>query len=103
MTRWALDTTGLSDRERETLADKRLYVEVGLAPVQCATCGVEVGVKKNSQRHTSIQWTAAAVQRCPEFAAGTGDHSGGLSLGCERLRASIDEAVHNGTLVVPDA
>jgi hypothetical protein len=103
MSAWAAEATGLNDRERETLADKRLYVEVGLVPVQCATCGVEVGVKKNSSRHTSIQWTGAAVRQCQEFAAGTGERSGGLQLGCERLRASIEAAVDAGRLVVPDA
>jgi hypothetical protein len=103
MTRWAVEAEGLTDRERETLADKRLYVEVGLVQVRCAACGVEVGVKKNSSRHTSIQWTASAMRGCQEFAAGVGDRSGGLPLGCERLRASIEDAVADGRLVVPDA
>jgi hypothetical protein len=87
----------------ETLADKRLYTEVGLVPVSCAACGAEVGVKKNSSRHTSIQWTSAAVRSCQEFAAGTGEACGGLPLGCARLRASIDAAVADGSLLVPDA
>jgi hypothetical protein len=95
--------TAVRGLRAETLADKRLYTEVGLMPVQCRTCGVEVGVKKNSRRHTSIQWTTAAVRGCAEFAAGTGDRSGGLPLGCARLRDSIDAAVADGTLVVPDA
>jgi hypothetical protein len=103
MTRWAVDAAGLSERERETLADKRLYVEVGLVPVRCEACGVEVAVKKNSRRHTSIQWTSAAVERCQDFAAGTGDHSGGLPLGCAKLKASIEAAVADGSLLVPDA
>ncbi|MGN6606337.1 MAG: hypothetical protein ACTHMS_04920 [Jatrophihabitans sp.] len=87
----------------DTVADIRLYTEVGLVPVQCAACGVEVGVKKNSRRHTSIQWTASAVRQCREFAAGVGDTSGGLQLGCGRLRESIAAAVADGTIVVPDA
>jgi hypothetical protein len=87
----------------ETDADKRLYTEVGLAPVSCTECGAEVGVKKNSARHTSIQWSAAAVRSCIELAAGAGDTSGGVPLGCARLRGSIEAAVADGSLVVPDA
>ncbi len=55
-----------SERERETAADKRLYLEIGYTPVACAACGVEVAVKKNSRKHTSVQWTRAAVAACPE-------------------------------------
>ena len=102
MTRWALDSSTLTDRERETLADKRLYVEVGLVPVACKACGAEVGVKKNSRKHTSIQWSAAAVASCEEFAAGIGDTSGGLPLGCSKLKATIEQAVADGSIVVAD-
>ena len=91
------------DVRAETLADKRLYTEVGLAPVACAACGAEVGVKKNSRRHTSVQWTSAAVRACHELAAGAGERCGGVLLGCARLRESIDTAVADGSLVVPDA
>jgi hypothetical protein len=91
------------DVHAETLADKRLYTEVGLAPVACGACGAEVGVRKNSTRHTSIQWTSAAVRACHEFAAGAGERCGGVPLGCARLRESIDAAVADGVLVVPDA
>jgi len=102
MTRWALDSSVLTDRERETFADKRLYVEVGLVPVACNACGAEVGVKKNSRRHTSIQWSAAAVAACPEFATGAGEKCGGLPLGCSKLKATIDAGVEDGTIVVAD-
>jgi hypothetical protein len=87
----------------EALADQRLYTEVGLVPVTCAACGGEVGVKKNSQQHTSIQWTAAATRMCHEFARGVGESCGALPLGCDRLRESIDAAIADGSLVVPDA
>ena len=92
----------MSAVREETLADMRLYVEVGLAPVTCTACGVEVGVKKNSRKHTSVQWTAAAVAQCQEFASYAGERSGGLPLGCSRLKASIEAAVEDGSLVVPD-
>jgi hypothetical protein len=94
----------LSDRQRETEADKRLYVEIGLNPVRCESCGVEVAVKKNSQKHTSVQWNAAAMAGCEEFreAVAAGKDSA-LILGCGRLKDSIDAAVRDGRLVVPDA
>lgn len=77
----------------ETAADKRLYVEIGLVPVRCGTCGVEVGVKKNSAKHTSVQWTAAAMRGCTQYAT---------TPGCARLRESIEAAVRDGRVPVPD-
>jgi hypothetical protein len=91
-THWAADTPELTERERDTAADKRLYVEIGLAPVQCRTCGVEVGVKKNSRKHTSVQWTAAAMAGCTCYA----------NFGCPRLKETIEAAVRDGVVVVPD-
>ena len=100
--RWAAGGTAASARELETAADKRLYVEVGMVPVACQHCGTEVLVKKNSTKHTSVQWHSDPVASCPEFAAAVG--SGVLSaqyLGCPRLKASIVDAVVAGELVVP--
>lgn len=90
----------LTDRERETAADKRLYTELGLNPITCQTCGVEVAVKKNSQRHTSVQWTAQAVAGCHELGA-IDPASSTLRLGCSKLKASIEAAVRDGIVVVP--
>jgi hypothetical protein len=91
--------SAVTDRAQETAADKRLYVEIGLVPVACETCGVEVNVKKNSRKHTSVQWTATAMAGCRNFdAVGTL----GVSLGCPRLRESIEAAVDDGRVVVPD-
>jgi hypothetical protein len=94
--------TAQSERERETEADKRLYVEIGLVPVTCQACGVEVAVKKNSQKHTSVQWNAAAMAGCQEF-ADADPSATALMLGCGRLKASIDAAVREGIVPVPDA
>jgi hypothetical protein len=88
---------------RETVADMRLYVEIGLTPVTCAECGVEAMVKKNSQKHTSVQWTPEGVAQCPEIRAARAADPGALVLGCVKLRASIEDAVRAGQLVVPDA
>ena len=85
-----------------TAADMRLYLEVGLAPVTCRACGVETLVKKNSRKHTSVQWTAQAVATCPEIAAARAADPDALVLGCAQLKASIDAAAVAGQLVVPD-
>ena len=90
----------LTSRQLETEADKRLYTELGLTSITCQTCGVEVAVKKNSQRHTSVQWTAEAVAGCEELGA-LEQASSALRLGCSKLKASIDAAVRDGVVVVP--
>lgn len=95
--------SGVEARRRETAADIRLYVEIGLAPVRCLTCGVEALVKKNSRKHTSVQWPAAGAATCPEISAARAADPGALVLGCSRLRASIEDAVRSGDVVVPDA
>ena len=96
-------TPALSERERETAADKRLYVEIGLIPVVCQACGVEVAVKKNSRKHTSVQWNATAMAGCLELADGVVEsETKALRLGCGRLKESIDVAVRDGVVPVPD-
>jgi hypothetical protein len=92
-----------ANRQRETAEDRRLYVELGFTPVACRNCGVEVLVKKNSHKHTSVQWTSAGVAACPEIGAARAADPQGLVLGCPRISDSIAEAVRDGTVVVPDA
>jgi hypothetical protein len=93
----------IEQRRRDTAADKRLYVEIGLTPVTCSTCGVEALVKKNSRRHTSVQWPAEGVAACREITAARAADPDALVLGCSRLKASIDDAVRAGDVVIPDA
>jgi len=76
-----------------TAADRRAQLEDGLVELDCAHCGGLVRVKKNSQAHTSIQWTADAVRRCSAFT---------VRDGCPRLRAGIDAAVADGWLEIPE-
>jgi hypothetical protein len=92
----------VEQRRRETAADKRLYVEIGFSPVVCATCGLEALVKKNSRKHTSVQWPAAGAATCPEIAAARAAEPTALVLGCSRLKASIEDAVRAGAVVIPD-
>lgn len=85
----------------ETLEDQRLYTRARLSTVACLDCRAEVGVKKNSEHHTSIQWTAAAREQCTELSRRAPDASGrGLQQGCARLGASIEAAVRDGAVPV---
>lgn len=87
--------------DEETLEDQRLYTRARLTDVACLDCLVTVGVKKNSEQHTSIQWSDAARQGCPEFARM--DQAPGVRavrVACARLAASIDAAVRDGALTI---
>jgi len=69
--------------------------------VRCARCAAVVLAAKFSPQQTSVQWSAAAVRSCAEFAARVA--AGGQSAlidGCASLRASIDAAVRDGRLPV---
>jgi hypothetical protein len=92
-----------SRQREETAADKRLYVELGFSPIRCSTCGLEALVKKNSQKHTSVQWPAGGVSACPEIGARRAADPNALILACPRLQASIEDAVRDGLVVIPDA
>lgn len=81
----------------DTLEDQRLYTQARLTEVACLDCLACVGVKKNSEHHTSIQWNAAALEACPEFARRDASPRGReIHEGCPRLVASIDAAVREG-------
>jgi hypothetical protein len=82
-----------------TIEDRREFLESGLTPLDCNTCGTWVLVKKNSEHHTSIQWITG-TDSCPELAAHTGPR--GLLDTCSKLRGAIEHAVREGLLEVPD-
>jgi hypothetical protein len=69
--------------------------------VECGACGAVVRAAKFSYHHTSVQWDAAAVRQCAEFArrAAAGEQTP-LIERCGSLRASIDEAALTGKLPV---
>jgi hypothetical protein len=69
--------------------------------VTCAECGAIVLAAKFSVQHTSVQWDAAAVSQCAEFARRTaaGDQTP-LIERCDAMRASIDVAALEGRLPV---
>lgn len=85
----------------ETLADQALYTQGQLVELPCLDCQAHVLVRKNSQHHTSIQWSREAVADCTTFAK-LSHQDGGRPIhsGCPRLAASIDDAVREGVISV---
>ena len=82
----------------DTLEDQRLYTSARLVEVECLDCLALVGVKKNSEHHTSVQWTGEARRHCPELARrsqGRASHPA-----CPRLVASIEAAVREGRVPI---
>ena len=85
----------------DTLEDQRLYTAARLVEVACLDCLAKVGVKKNSEHHTSIQWTQEAVADCATFAKLSREEGGRpIHSGCPRLAASIEQAVRDGAVSV---
>ncbi|MBB6625975.1 hypothetical protein H5V45_01455 [Nocardioides sp. KIGAM211] len=81
-----------------TAEDQRLYTRARLVEVACLDCLAVVGVKKNSEQHTSIQWSGGAREQCPELARHTSPRD--VKVGCPRLLASIEAAVREGHLPI---
>jgi hypothetical protein len=85
----------------ETLEDQRLYTQARLTEVACLDCLAKVGVKKNSEHHTSIQWHADALEACAEFRRMSTEPGGRhVHVSCSRLRSSIDRAVAQGDIEI---
>lgn len=74
-----------------------------MQPHACSTCGTRVEVEKFSFHHTSIQWRSDAEETCAEFkdASAAGDRQVDATT-CKAMRASIEAAVLDGSIVVPD-
>lgn len=86
---------------QETLADRTLYTQSRLEELSCLDCQARVKVRKNSEHHTSIQWTQKAVADCATFAKLSQQEDGRpIYSGCPRLAASIEEAVRAGAVSV---
>jgi hypothetical protein len=86
----------------QTLEDRRLYTEARLTRVECLDCLAAVGVKKNSEHHTSVQWSGEASGQCPDLARRRAESpEGRLSFhACPRMTASIEAAVRDGRLTI---
>lgn len=106
MTTWA-KAPDLADRpERraqvraQTAADKQRYLEDGMVPVACLTCGTKVLVRKSSSQQTSVQWTVNPAGDCPVFRELAGGP--GRPEGCPNLHRAIAHAVDEGIIPVED-
>jgi hypothetical protein len=85
----------------ETLEDRALYTHTRLVELACGECHARVMVRKNSEHHTSIQWTQEAVANCATFTElAQQDDGRPIHSGCPRLVESIEEAVRDGVLSV---
>lgn len=84
----------------ETGEDQRLYLDGRLAEITCQECAATVLVKKNSEHHSSIQWTTEALAQCAEFKRLDLEGGRRVHTACERLRASIESAVERGELPI---
>lgn len=86
----------------ETLEDQRLYTQARLTRVECLDCLAAVGVKKNSEHHTSVQWSAEAAAACPDLSRRRAESPDGRLLhhACPRMSASIEAAVRDGRLTI---
>ena len=74
-----------------------------MQPHTCRTCGTHVEVEKFSYQHTSIQWRPDAEDTCEEFKAAVAAGEREIdATSCQALRRSIEDAVLDGSLVVPD-
>lgn len=95
-------TLGQPGARPDTLADRHEFLTSGLTRHDCDSCGTRVLVKKNSPKHTSIQWTTNAAESCPVFAeqASTGSSAALLDT-CPKLSDSIQRAAANGGVEVP--
>jgi hypothetical protein len=70
-------------------------------PVACGACGAVVLAAKFSIQHTSVQWDAAAVRQCAEFARqAAAGMATPLFERCDSMRASIEAAALEGRLPV---
>ena len=85
----------------KTLEEQRRYTRDGLVEVACEACAARVGVKKNSEQHTSIQWALQSLAECKVFAQrDTSPGRRDVHRSCPNMMASIDAAVRAGEIAV---
>jgi hypothetical protein len=88
-----------------TIRDDNRMAEAPMVPVECRRCAATVLVRKSSRHQTSIQWSAAAHQACPERRAAdmiSAHGPRGVFLACADMKRSIADAVRRGDVSVVD-
>lgn len=71
-------------------------------PVSCHRCGTCVLVKKNNLAHTEIQWTTDTGGCVELWRDVRPDVLRSVTPTCGALRGSVEQAVRDGRLPVPD-
>jgi hypothetical protein len=88
-----------------TIRDDNRMADAPMVPVECRRCAATVLVRKSSRHQTSIQWSAAAYEACPERRAAdmiSAHGPRGVFLACAELKGSIADAVRRGDVSVVD-
>lgn len=87
----------------DTDLDRETYTRSGFHPVECRACGTCASVRKNSEKHTSIQWTAGSDRACPVLAEWRegGERPQGEDT-CPRMLASIRYAYAEGLITLAE-
>ena len=83
--------------------DRETYTRDGFQPVECRACGTCAAVRKNSTKHTSIQWTAGSDRNCPvlnDWREG-GERPEGEDT-CPKMLASIRYAYSEGLITLAE-
>lgn len=84
--------------------DRETYTRSGFQPVACRNCGTGVLVRKNSEKHTSIQWAEGSDRNCPvlnDWRAG-GEVPQGEDT-CPNMLASIRYAYAEGLITLSES
>lgn len=87
----------------DTDRDRHTYTRSGFQPVDCRACGTRAFVRKNSEKHTSIQWRDSSDRNCPvlnEWRGGAEIPEGEDT--CPRMLASIRYAYAEGLITLAE-
>ncbi len=91
---------GFVPTSADTVEDQRLYTTARQTEVACLDCLATVGVKKNSDHHTSVQWDEEAKRHCPAMARRERLDGRSVHPACPRLVASIENAAREGRIPI---
>lgn len=71
-----------------------------MVEVSCLDCLARVRARKQSEFHTTIEWSHDGVDACTELSRARADGTYRRVQTCSRLQASIAAAVREGTLEI---
>ncbi|AYF73245.1 hypothetical protein D7D52_04515 [Nocardia yunnanensis] len=85
----------------QTVLDKEHYMEAGMTPIACQSCGTEVLVRKHSSNQKTVQWRTNPADSCPVFQKLSANGPVfGKPDSCPSLEKTIDHAVAEGILEI---